>query len=64
MITKASEVAPMIREAFAVASHGRPGPVLVDITKDAQLGTCEFDWDAAAPDLDAHGVSLREEFGP
>jgi acetolactate synthase-1/2/3 large subunit len=53
MITKASEVAPMIREAFAVAAHGRPGPVLVDITKDAQLGTCEFDWDAAAPDLDA-----------
>ena len=26
-------------------------PVLVDITKDAQLGSCEFDWDAAAPDL-------------
>ena len=27
--------------------------MLVDITKDAQLGTCEFDWDAAAPDLEA-----------
>ncbi|MSO30898.1 MAG: biosynthetic-type acetolactate synthase large subunit [Acidobacteria bacterium] len=52
LITKASEVAQVIREAFAVASHGRPGPVLVDITKDAQLGTCEFDWDAAAPDVD------------
>ena len=26
-------------------TSGRPGPVLVDITKDAQLGKCEFDWD-------------------
>ena len=30
---------------------GRPGPVLVDITKDAQQASCEFDWDAAAPSL-------------
>src|SRR5262249_8651624 len=27
-------------------------PVLVDISKDAQLGTCELDWDAAAPDVE------------
>lgn len=53
LVTHASEVAPALREAFAVASSGRPGPVLVDITKDAQLSTCEFDWDAAAPDLAA-----------
>jgi acetolactate synthase-1/2/3 large subunit len=52
LVTRASEVAPAIREAFAVAASGRPGPVLVDITKDAQLGKCEFDWDAAAPDLE------------
>ena len=30
---------------------GRPGPVLVDITKDAQQSTCEFDWEAAKPQL-------------
>src|ERR1700712_1309726 len=52
LVTRASEVAPAIREAFAVAASGRPGPVLIDITKDAQLGTCEFDWDAAAPELE------------
>jgi acetolactate synthase-1/2/3 large subunit len=46
-------VAPAIREAFAIASGGRPGPVLIDITKDAQLGSTEFDWDAAQPDLEA-----------
>ncbi|MGE4055746.1 MAG: biosynthetic-type acetolactate synthase large subunit [Vicinamibacterales bacterium] len=52
LVTRAADIAPAIREAFAIAAHGRPGPVLVDITKDAQLGTCELDWDAAAPDLD------------
>src|SRR4249920_326266 len=53
LVTRASDVAPAIREAFAIAASGRPGPVLVDITKDAQLGTCEMDWDAAAPDMAA-----------
>jgi acetolactate synthase-1/2/3 large subunit len=53
LVAHASEVASTIREAFAIAASGRPGPVLVDITKDAQLGAAEFDWDEAAPDLDA-----------
>jgi acetolactate synthase-1/2/3 large subunit len=53
LVTHASEVASTMREAFAIAASGRPGPVLVDITKDAQLGAAEFDWDEAAPDLDA-----------
>jgi acetolactate synthase-1/2/3 large subunit len=52
LVTRAEDIAPAIREAFAVAVNGRPGPVLVDITKDAQLGACEFDWDAAAPRLE------------
>jgi acetolactate synthase-1/2/3 large subunit len=51
LVTHASDVAATIREAFALAAHGRPGPVLVDITKDAQLGTTEFDWQAARPNL-------------
>src|ERR671917_343782 len=49
LVTRAEEVAPAVREAFAVAASGRPGPVLVDITKDAQQGTADFNWDAAAP---------------
>jgi acetolactate synthase-1/2/3 large subunit len=53
LVTHASDVAASIREAFAVAASGRPGPVLVDITKDAQQGSAEFDWDAAAPDLES-----------
>jgi acetolactate synthase I/II/III large subunit len=51
LVTHADEIAPALREAFAIAVSGRPGPVLVDITKDAQLGVCEFDWEAAAPDV-------------
>src|ERR1700752_1987417 len=36
LVRHASDVAPAVREAFAVARSGRPGPVLIDITKDAQ----------------------------
>ena len=47
--TRAEDIAPMIREAFLVAKSGRPGPVLIDITKDAQQGSANFDFAAAAP---------------
>jgi len=51
LVTHAEEVAPTLREAFHVAASGRPGPVLVDITKDAQQSSASFDWEAAAPRL-------------
>jgi len=51
LVTRAEDVAPALRSAFLIAKSGRPGPVLVDITKDAQQASCEFDWDAAAPRL-------------
>jgi acetolactate synthase-1/2/3 large subunit len=37
------ELASVLREAFAIATSGRKGPVLVDITKDAQAAWCEWD---------------------
>jgi acetolactate synthase-1/2/3 large subunit len=46
LVTKAEDIAPTIREAFYIARSGRPGPVLVDITKDAQQAPCEFVWPA------------------
>jgi acetolactate synthase-1/2/3 large subunit len=49
LVTRPDEVAAAVREAFHVAKAGRPGPVLIDITKDAQQGSCEFDYEAAAP---------------
>ena len=42
LITRAEEVAPTIREAFHLARSGRPGPVHIDITKDAQIELAEF----------------------
>jgi acetolactate synthase-1/2/3 large subunit len=49
LASRAEDIAPMLREAFQVAQSGRPGPVLVDITKDAQQGCAIFDFEAAAP---------------
>ncbi|HVP50497.1 MAG TPA: biosynthetic-type acetolactate synthase large subunit [Terriglobales bacterium] len=51
LVTRADELAHAIREAFYIAASGRPGPVLIDITKDAQQSSCEFDWEAAEPQL-------------
>jgi acetolactate synthase-1/2/3 large subunit len=42
LVKRAEDIAPTMREAFAIARSGRPGPVLVDITKDAQQATTEF----------------------
>jgi acetolactate synthase-1/2/3 large subunit len=61
LVTHASELARTIREAFYVARSGRPGPVLVDITKDAQQTTCEFDWDAAKPQLPGYRPDLSPD---
>src|ERR1700692_3185925 len=58
LVTHASEVARTIREAFYVAKSGRRDPVLVDITKDAQQSTCEFDWEAAKPQLPGYRPDL------
>jgi acetolactate synthase-1/2/3 large subunit len=51
VVSRAEDVARTVREAFIIANTGRPGPVLVDITKDAQQASCEFDWDATEPKL-------------
>src|SRR4030081_1491019 len=61
LVTHASEVARTVREAFYVARSGRPGPVLIDITKDAQQSTCEFDWEAAKPQLPGYRPDLSPE---
>ena len=37
------KLADTIRKAFAIAAGGRPGPVLVDITKDVTANTCEYE---------------------
>jgi acetolactate synthase I/II/III large subunit len=51
IVSRAEDIARSVREAFVIANTGRPGPVLVDITKDAQQASAEFDWEGAAPKL-------------
>ena len=51
VVSKVEDIARTVREAFVIANSGRPGPVLVDITKDAQQASTEFDWEASEPKL-------------
>ena len=42
LVTRAQEIAEVVREAFYIARSGRPGPVLIDICKNAQIEQAEF----------------------
>ena len=42
LVTRADEIAEVVREAFYIARSGRPGPTLIDICKNAQIERCEF----------------------
>ena len=44
LVTSADEVADVVREAFYIARSGRPGPVLIDICKNAQVEEVEFNY--------------------
>ena len=43
-ITRAEEVPEIMAKAFYIARSGRPGPVLIDITKDAQFATFDYSY--------------------
>ncbi len=67
LVTRAEDIAPAVRLAFQIATSGRPGPVLIDITKDAQQATAPFSFEAAKPAparphpmLRAESHSIRE----
>lgn len=61
-VTDPDQIAPTIARAFQVAVEGRPGPVLVDITRDAQAGltdtvvAADEPWDYAARHRDLEGL--------
>ena len=42
IVKNVEDLAPTLRRAFAIAGSGRPGPVLVDITKDVTAAVCEY----------------------
>ena len=45
LVTRVEDIMPAMKEAFVLAKSGRPGPVLVDITKDAQQAKIDWAWD-------------------
>src|SRR2546425_391069 len=63
LVTRAEDIARTVREAFYIAQSGRPGPVLIDITKDAQQSSCVFDWEGAAPQLPGYRPDLSPSVG-
>ncbi len=47
LLTRVEDVARVVKEAFHIATTGRPGPVLIDICKDVQVKSTVPDWDCA-----------------
>ena len=45
LVTDIKDLARVVKEAFHLASNGRPGPVIIDLPKDVQLDSIEVDWD-------------------
>jgi len=43
IVGSVDKLADTIREAFRIAKSGRPGPVLIDVPKDVQIATCEYE---------------------
>ena len=59
LVTRVEDIAPTLRQAFYVARSGRPGPVLVDITKDAQQAAADFTWTDEPVRLRGYRPDLR-----
>ncbi|MCS5734962.1 acetolactate synthase large subunit [Herbiconiux daphne] len=65
LVKRAEDIPATIAAAYQIASTGRPGPVLVDITKDAQQGSAPFIWPPKVdlpgyrPITKAHGKQIQ-----
>ena len=66
LVTRAADIPRALKEAFHLASTGRPGPVLVDITKDAMQATSSFTWPDSVnlpgyrPTTNPHSRQIKE----
>src|SRR5690554_784484 len=64
LVTRAEDIPRVLQEAYHIAPTGRPGPVLVDVTKDAQQNTAPFVWPGSVdlpgyrPVIKAHGKQV------
>ena len=67
VVADPENISEAIKEAFYIAKSGRPGPVVVDITKDAQIKTCNYQFDDSPvqlpgyrPDYDISSDQIQE----
>ena len=60
IVKDVTKLADVIRRAFKIAKEGRPGPVLIDITKDVTAASCEYEYKAPAP-ITRVTFTIREE---
>ena len=66
LVTRAQDIPRALAEAFHIAATGRPGPVLVDVSKDAMQATAPFHWPVELnlpgyrPVSKPHGKQIRE----
>lgn len=60
IVKDVNRLAKVIRRAFTIAQSGRPGPVLVDITKDVTAAVCEYEKEAPKPIM-PQSDTIREE---
>lgn len=65
LVKRAADIPRVVKEAFHIASTGRPGPVLVDLPRDVQASPCDFrypetvDLPGYKPNLEAHPHQLE-----
>ena len=60
IVKDVNRLAKVIRRAFTIAQTGRPGPVLIDITKDVTAASCEYEREEPA-ELVCQSDTIREE---
>ena len=60
LVTDINDISHCLREAFYIARSGRPGPVLVDISKDAQMESIDWEYDDSPIQLKGY----RPDFTP
>jgi acetolactate synthase-1/2/3 large subunit len=66
LVLNVDDIAQAIREAFYIATTGRPGPVVVDIPRDIQQQTCEFEYPSEVslrgytPDIEADSRQIKK----
>ncbi|MDK8081680.1 acetolactate synthase large subunit [Alloscardovia omnicolens] len=66
LVTNAQDIPRVITEAFHIATTGRPGPVVIDLTRSAQTGDMYYSWPQRmilpgyAPTTKAHGKVLSQ----